>query len=68
MQLIFQLGSGTRSNKYQSYILQGVVDKDKELGVKYNNAIKRVITNVIIEKMTFEHRLLCSRHLEPSAH
>lgn len=35
--------------------------------MKESNVIKREIKNVITEKVTFEHGLLCSRHLEQSA-
>lgn len=35
--------------------------------MKESNVIKRVIKNVITEKVIFEHGLLCSRHLEQSA-
>lgn len=35
--------------------------------MKENNVIKRVIKDVITEKVMFEHGLLCSRHLEQSA-
>lgn len=35
--------------------------------MKGSNVIKTVIRNAITEEVIFEHRLLCSRHLEQSA-